>query len=351
MTSISESDDNHHRFQALKTLGEVIPSGFWTCLKTFTGELCLAVINGMGTRMDLPSKNRQTLEAYQQRINRVMNYVSQNLDRALTLEDLAGQAAFSRFHFHRIFHALTGETLNQFISRLRLQKASHLLTWSTRKSITEIGFECGFSSSQNFARSFKRQFGITPSAFRRDSGMTQHPRHQWPPEPAPWSLPDAKQQIEITIKDLSGYRVIYARLIGDYDPLKIGPLFKRFISAADAGGLITPETHVLGLSWDNTETTPLGKLRYDACLSMPVGKAPPDHMDRQEIRGGRYAVYHTIVKNLDFKTPWQALLKDWLPGSGFQPGDQPCYERYYNNGFQHPEGHWEVDLCLPIKPL
>lgn len=64
---------------------------------------------------------------YAERIDRVIDHLRENLDRAPKLAELAKVACFSEFHFHRIFGAVTGETLNACTNRMRLEKAARLL--------------------------------------------------------------------------------------------------------------------------------------------------------------------------------------------------------------------------------
>src|SRR5215467_15335686 len=112
----------------------------------------------------VPGQKTQANSEYAQRINRVIDYLRENLDRQLKLEELARVACFSEFHFHRIFGAVAGETLNQFTSRLRLEKAARLLRYSDR-SLTDIALDCGFSSSATFARAFRSGYDTTPTEF------------------------------------------------------------------------------------------------------------------------------------------------------------------------------------------
>ena len=60
---------------------------------------------------------------YERRVNRVVDYIEAHLSDELPLEKLAAVAAFSPFHFHRVFAAITGETLSDFIRRIRLERA------------------------------------------------------------------------------------------------------------------------------------------------------------------------------------------------------------------------------------
>ncbi|MCX6100333.1 MAG: AraC family transcriptional regulator, partial [Candidatus Bipolaricaulota bacterium] len=92
---------------------------------------------------------------YVGRINRVMDYIQAHLAGDLGLESLARVAGFSPFHFHRVFRAVVGETLNDFIRRVRVGAAANRLLGNPRESITEIAVACGYSSPSAFAREFR----------------------------------------------------------------------------------------------------------------------------------------------------------------------------------------------------
>src|ERR1700722_8569261 len=114
----------------------------------------------------VPIQKTHANSEYAQRISRVIDYLRGNLDRQVKLKELARVACLSEFHFHRIFGAVAGETLNNFTNRLRLEKAARLLRYSSR-SATEIALECGFSSSATFSRAFRAAYETAPSQFRK----------------------------------------------------------------------------------------------------------------------------------------------------------------------------------------
>ena len=113
----------------------------------------------------------RTAKEYKNRINRVIDYINANLKQPLSLDVLAGVASFSSFHFHRIFRAMTDETLSDFVKRLRLEKAANMLAVNPRASVTAVAFECGFSSSASFARSFKERFGCSATEWRKRKSL------------------------------------------------------------------------------------------------------------------------------------------------------------------------------------
>jgi AraC family transcriptional regulator len=114
----------------------------------------------------VPGQKTQANSEYAQRIDRVIDHLRGNLHRQVRLEELAKVACFSEFHFHRVFGAVSGETLNNFTNRLRLEKAARLLRYSD-KSLTDIAIDCGFSSSASFSRAFRSGYDTSPSQFRK----------------------------------------------------------------------------------------------------------------------------------------------------------------------------------------
>lgn len=103
---------------------------------------------------------------YQARLLRVMLHIQNHLDDPLTLDELAAVAHFSPFHFHRIFSAITGETLMSHIRRLRLERAAHLLL-RTSRTVSDLASTYQYENHESFTRAFAKRFGIAPSAFRK----------------------------------------------------------------------------------------------------------------------------------------------------------------------------------------
>ena len=96
---------------------------------------------------------------YLQRVNRAIDHVIARLGEPLRLDELAAVACFSPCHFHRIFRSLVGETVAEFVTRLRLERALRMLTYQPKAGMTQVALACGFGSSSNFSRVFKRRYG------------------------------------------------------------------------------------------------------------------------------------------------------------------------------------------------
>src|SRR5262245_54799166 len=115
---------------------------------------------------------------YIQRINHVLNYIREHLNDDLSVNTLAQIAYFSPFHFHRIFKTITGETLNDVVVRLRLERAIMLLRSSPKLPISEAAFTCGFASASNFARAFKKRYGMSARSWDRQSPLKERKNGQ-----------------------------------------------------------------------------------------------------------------------------------------------------------------------------
>jgi AraC family transcriptional regulator len=105
-----------------------------------------------------------------QQMRRVMDFVQDHLSQDLSLEALAQQAAFSSYHFARLFRQTTGESPHQFVLRQRIERAQYLLK-ERDVSLAHVATECGFANQSHFTQVFKRHLGLTPQAYRQDCSI------------------------------------------------------------------------------------------------------------------------------------------------------------------------------------
>jgi len=319
-------------------------------------------------------------EEYVSRINRVIDYIETNIDVDLSLESISKVANFSQFHFHRIFRAMVGETLNQFIQRLRLEKAAAQLIVNPKKSITEIAFDCGFSGSATFARAFKETFQISASEWRsegylqdRKIGKTNSKESQTigkigkdldvsscyfdnETKNLIWRIKmEDKNQIQVQVKDMPEFHVAYVRHMGPYKGNNelFDKLFEKLMKWAGPRGLLRfPETKVLAVYHDDPKITDEEKLRTSACITIPEDTPVEGEIGKMTVSGGKYAMARfEIADSSEYEKAWDMVYGVWLPESGYQPDDGPCYELYLNDPKEDPENKQIVDICIPVKPL
>lgn len=99
-------------------------------------------------------------------VSTAIEYMNDNIDQAINLEDIAKATNRSPSHIARLFRAEVGQPPHRYLIRLRVEKARDLLE-KTNESIAEIAFECGFSHQEHLTRLFRREFSATPAAYRK----------------------------------------------------------------------------------------------------------------------------------------------------------------------------------------
>lgn len=100
-------------------------------------------------------------------IEKVISFIKENLTSDLSLETMASYAGFSPIHFHNCFKASTGKTLREYVEEQRIKKAANMLV-TTDSKLTEIAYECGFSSQSYFSYAFKRKMHLTPREYAKE---------------------------------------------------------------------------------------------------------------------------------------------------------------------------------------
>jgi AraC family transcriptional regulator len=109
--------------------------------------------------MDTQNRNRA-------KIAKAAQYIEDNLSEGLRAFDIARYAHLSPFHFQRLFSAYMGEPVSQYIAARRLEKAALGLKECSNANILQLALDSGFQSHSAFSKAFKKQFGLSPSAFR-----------------------------------------------------------------------------------------------------------------------------------------------------------------------------------------
>jgi AraC-like DNA-binding protein len=113
----------------------------------------------------LPSLRATTRDELAKRIRIATSFLHANLDRPVTIAEVAREACLSPFHFHRLFTAFHGTTPHRYLTRLRLERARTLLA-SSERPVAEIALACGFESASSFTTLFTRSFGEPPKKAR-----------------------------------------------------------------------------------------------------------------------------------------------------------------------------------------
>lgn len=100
------------------------------------------------------------------RIGKLLDFINENIDQPLSVEQLAEKSCCSRWQLQRVFHLETGLNLAQYVRELKLSLAAEQLL-ASKTRVVDIAIALGFSSEVSFSRTFKNMFGHSPMAYRR----------------------------------------------------------------------------------------------------------------------------------------------------------------------------------------
>jgi len=288
-----------------------------------------------------------TEQDYRQRIVRTLVFIQEHLDGELEPGQLARVAAFSQFHFARIFRGLVGETLMEHIRRLRLERAARNLK-QRDEPITQLAFEAGFETHESFTRAFSAMFGVPPSSYRA--------AHKPAPEAASgthiddvagYHPPDYGDFPPPEIKELPPTRVVFLRHVGPYS--QVGATWGRLMAWAGMRGLLGPGMKLFGIVHDDPDVTPEDKIRYDAAVSVNRPVSPEGEIGVMELAGGRYAVATHRGPYSEAGKAYQRLYGAWLPQSGYELRDAPAFEQYLNSPQDTKPEDLLTLICIPIE--
>jgi len=275
--------------------------------------------------------------SYEDRILRVLSFIHDNPDGDLSLDRLADEAAMSRFHWHRVFRAMTGETCAQAVRRIRLHRAAVMLVQSD-KPLGQVAGECGYPNPASFARAFAVVYGSRPGNYRSAGRL--------PAPPGTKAKQGDLPMYPITIKQDPPRRLITLPHRGAYH--LIGKAFETFFAMCQSRELWPQVDAILCVYIDNPEVTPEAELRSLVGGGWR-GQDIPDGMDEYQLAGGKTAVLTHKGPYTGLEQAYQALFGTWLPSSGEEPADAPCFEIYLNGPQDTAPEDLLTEICLPLK--
>ena len=265
---------------------------------------------------------------YRERLTPVLRALEQDPD--LSIEALASRACLSLYHFHRVFTAVVGGAPGEMCRRLRMQRAAWQLCY-TDASVTAIALGAGLGSSQAFAKAFRRHYGCTPGAFRRDKGKNGHldrkEGHAWQGAlPYAEGHSSARSNTMNTV-EMDARTLAYIRVTGPYGE-GYDAVCHRLHQWAAPRGLEGGEW--IFIYHDNPEVTPPAQCRTDIGISVPVGTRGAGEVEIQHIPAGRYAQSrYLITDRSQYGERWQEHIGD-IVAAGLAFGDGPCFELYHS---------------------
>lgn len=308
----------------------------------------------------MKTKNEQQL-LYINRINKVVDYIDDHLNKDLSLDKLAEIACFSTFHFHRVFSALLDETPNNYITRRRIEKiAGRLLFLRKDESLTNLALDSGFNSIHSFSRAFRRFYGMSASEFKKRGqkefskiGKTESKNgaNNVSFEKYFYSMDNLKKWLKmkttVEVKEMPELKMVQVRHQGSYK--EIGKAFEVLMKWAGPRGLLNfPKTKMAGVYYDSPRVTDVSKMQSSACITTEYDVEVSGQISKITIPSGKFAVGRFELKVDEFEKAWNSMSL-WVPENNFEIRDGHFHEIYHNDAEQHPERKWVVDICIPVE--
>jgi len=288
--------------------------------------------------------------SYRRRINRVVAHVNRHLDGDLDSAVLADVAAMSRFHFHRVFAAMTGATPQHYVLRARLAAAIVALR-SRASPVAEIALDHGFESGAALAKAMRRELGLSPTAARE--ALTD-PRMGFVVAKTSVRSTRRKTMLEPTYRELPSRRMLCATERGAVNN-NLGAAakraFERVFPAAERLGLLPRMTGCLGLCPDEKKGPDDPDMRFVAAVTFE-GTAPDlsstPGITCETLPGGRFAVFRHVGPYDTLWQTWDAIYGDWAPSAQPQFRDAAPFEWYVNDASKTPPEELITDIHVPV---
>ena len=279
-----------------------------------------------------------TYNDYIQRINKVVAYINNHLDKTLDLKTLANEAALSDFHFHRIFKALKGEAIGGYITRLRLEATARLLRY-TALTIEEIAFNIGYETPASLSKAFKKQYGISPTEYRTNKDTYIMKKEIINPDLA---LKAPK------IVTLEPKNLIYVALTGAYGSLDYGKAYEQLWAVIKAQKLFTKGIESICISYDDPKITEGSLQRSDVCLAIHKPATPQEEVSCKTLAGGKYAVFFYQGSYENLSQVYDTAVR-WVIDHQYTLREEPFFEKYLNDARRTPKEKLKTEIYIPIN--
>lgn len=299
------------------------------------------------------------MEEHKKRIIKAIQYIDSHLHEDLSLEKIAEVGMYSSFHFHRIFKLITGETLQNYIIRKKIEKSAFYLSVKKDIEIKEIYLDLGFSNHSVFSKTFKKHYGIAPSSFRNSAPEYFHRVLQKSSKNGQVNtvfsqyichidnlLNWTDMNLKVEVKELPEMNLASVMSLGI---INVEPSFNVLIEWAKKRQLFPRDNvKMISVYHDSCKVTPLDKVRIHSCMLLDERlKEQNGVVFSETIEKGKCIVGSGELTLDDFEKCWVSLFL-WMNEHHYSMRKAFPFEIYHTNFKEHPEGKMIVDFCIPV---
>lgn len=312
-----------------------------------------------------------TEQDYRRRIARVIETILIDPAAPHTLESLAALAYLSPYHFHRIYRALTGESVVETVQRLRLAQAAQRLT-DPAAQVTAVAHDAGYTSPQAFARAFRGFTGVTPSEFRaRQHHLVRTAAQRRASQRcATRTAVDADTSPDGDADTHAGTSAVTSAVTNDrrlsslpsvefseIEPVEVlclrhdGPVatisqtFRTLMDRVCSEESVLTDQRI-GICARSARSR--GGFEYHAGIVAGPKMACVAGVERQQLDGGLYAVHRLVGPYALIAPTFRALYRGWLPHGSDTQDRRPALEWYRNLVIDDAQHTCVTDLMIPV---
>lgn len=289
------------------------------------------------------------MESFYAGLNKVLEYIDNHPVEDLSLPALSQVSGYSPYHFHRMFHAITGRTLHEYVLQRKVNAAAGRLLYD-RCSITQIAYGCGFSSSGSFTRCFRNHMRCSPSDYRKNKSQ-KRPLGLTNKRTKTYDQNDAMDSIfSITaLQDIRAAGIVAEGLSGNFESKAVEAAFEKLFAWIAKSGLDISQSRVMGITLDTPEVVSLAECRYFACVSMDGALEPEGEVSVRTfpLRGDfiRFSLPRTSPDFTEtFFQTTDYLYGCYMPRTGCYPDNRPFVEVYTQSG-----PNVAMDFHVPVR--
>lgn len=283
-------------------------------------------------------------------IQSIIEYVEENLDKPLSVTSVSDYVGYSKYHIHRMFTAVTGLTLHNYIVRRRLTESAKELVFSDR-SIMDISYDAGYDSQQAYTQSFKKHFKMSPLRFRKLG--TYAPIQLKFRLDNPSVSVKGDRIMDITIKEMDALKLVGYKCNTMLGFIGIAKAWKDLTKNIEKITGRCEEDMLIGLNDYKTFDLIDGKqpkFDYYAVVEVKGSRSLPKKMIEMNVEASRYAVFKFRGKNEDpLDKVYDYIYKTWFPESTYELNENAKLDFAKYSTLKDAEGLSDIEVHIPIK--
>jgi len=273
-------------------------------------------------------------------MKKALEYMEDNMENELDIEEIARVAYSSPFHFQRMFHMLTGITVAEYIRKRRLTLAAQELVMSPDARVLDVALKYGYDTPESFAKAFRRVHGISPSAAREPGvSLKAYPKISF------HFLLKGDKDVDYRIIERKEFKVVGKAITVS---MKEGENFRRipqFWNECNEDGTVEKlysieSDSLLGICMDmeyeKEQFTYMVAVEYK-------GNVPSADMTIKTVPAATWAVFTSIGPMPEaIQKLTERIYQEWLPSTGYEHAIAPDLEVYPKGNPQAEDYRCEV---------